>query len=234
MTRAANAGEPGASSQSDVHWLKLENDVNDSASRSRDPGLPRQSIVPQSPVRCSWRSGFRPSASILRGSAFVALIPGVIALARQFGVYLMNGGVAAVANFLSGELIRAFSESAVVYGASVVIGMAIGTVISFFLHRRFTFAVADEPAAPQALRFSLVTVGGLVIAFVFAEAVLWLWELAGAPWLSRASVQASAHVAAIGLNAVYGFVAMKLFALKRRSPESIAVSSPLSEEPSAP
>lgn len=153
--------------------------------------------------------------------------PPALPLARQFGVYLLSGGVAAVANFATGEVIRAFSESAVIYGASVVAGMAIGTVISFFLHRRFTFAVADEPAAPQAVRYSLVIVGSLLIAFVFAEAVLWLWEAAGGSWPSRGTVQALAHVAAIGVNTVYGFVAMKVFALKRRSPGSPG-SSPLS------
>jgi putative flippase GtrA len=135
---------------------------------------------------------------------------------RQFGVYLLSGGGAAAANFATGALVRLASTSAFVYGVSVVLGMTVGTLSSFFLHRRYTFSVHDEPAAPQAVRFTLVAVGGLVIALTFAEALLALWQLAGSPWLSRAVTEAIAHVATIGVNAVYGFLAMKFFALKRR------------------
>jgi putative flippase GtrA len=135
------------------------------AIRSPSASRRRRLTISRSPVWRSWRSGSRPFVST----------PRVLAIARQFGVYLLCGGVAAVANFASGELIRAFSESAVVYGCSVVAGMAVGTVISFFLHRRFTFGVADEPATPQAVRFALALVGSLFIAFVFAETVFWLW-----------------------------------------------------------
>jgi putative flippase GtrA len=135
---------------------------------------------------------------------------------RQFGVYLVAGGGAAAANFAAGASIRLVSTSAVVYGVSVVVGMAVGTVTSFFLHRRFTFLVHDEPAAPQAVRFAMVAAGGVVIALTFAEGVLALWQLAGSPWLSRGVVEALAHAVTIGVNTVYGFVAMKFFALKRR------------------
>jgi putative flippase GtrA len=137
---------------------------------------------------------------------------------RQFGVYLLSGGGAAVANFATGALIRLASTSALVYGLSVVAGMVVGTLASFFLHRRYTFSVHDQPAAPQAVRFALVAAGGLVIALTFAEAVLALWQLAGSPWLPRSVTEALAHVATIGVNAVYGFLAMKFFALRRRGP----------------
>jgi putative flippase GtrA len=137
---------------------------------------------------------------------------------RQFGVYLLAGGGAAAVNFTAGTLVRLASTSALVYGASVVVGMAAGTLVSFFLHRRYTFSVDDEPAAPQAARFALVSVGGVAIALGFAEGVLALWELAGSPWLPRAVMEACAHAATIGVNTVYGFVAMKFFALKRRGP----------------
>ena len=91
-----------------------------------------------------------------------------LALAREIVTYLVAGGGAAAANFAAGGLIRVFSRSALVYGASVVVGMAVGTVVSFFLHRRFTFSVADEPAAPQAARFALVAApGGVLIALTF-------------------------------------------------------------------
>jgi putative flippase GtrA len=136
---------------------------------------------------------------------------------RQFGVYLLAGGGAAAANLAAGTLVRLASTSGFAYGASVVVGMTVGTLMSFFLHRRYTFSVDDQPAAPQAVRFALVAAGGLVIALTFAMAVLAVWELAGSPWLSRAVMETFAHVATLGVNAVYGFLAMKFFALTRRS-----------------
>jgi putative flippase GtrA len=138
-------------------------------------------------------------------------------VSRQFGVYLLAGLVPTVANFAAGALVRLVSTSALVYGASVVVGYVVGTVVSFFLHRRYTFAVGDEPAAPQAVRFAVVSVGAVVLGLAFAEGVLALWQLAGSPWLSRAAAEALVHVATIGVNTVYGFLAMKFFALKRRT-----------------
>jgi putative flippase GtrA len=134
---------------------------------------------------------------------------------RQFVIYLVVGGLSAAANFGSGAAVRLYSTSASVYGASVVTGMIVGTVLSFFLNRRYTFGVSDEPVGPQAVRFGIAASGAALLALVFAEGALALWQLAGSPWLTRASAEGWAHVAAIGLNTLYGFVAMKFFALKR-------------------
>jgi putative flippase GtrA len=137
-------------------------------------------------------------------------------VSRQFGVYLLTGAVGMVVNFAAGELLRLFSTSALVYGASVVVGFVTGTVVSFFLHRRYTFAVGDEPAAPQAVRFAMAAAGSIVLGLALAEGMLALWQLAGSPWLSRAAAEALVHIATIGVNTVYGFLVMKFFALKRR------------------
>lgn len=227
MAHALEPPEFAAACQSDVHALPPTSGVDSVADSSTAPCRDRRrTAASRSLAGCS---------RISQGLAIGAVIPSLFAIARQFGVYLLSGGIAAAANFASGELIRAFSSGAFMYGVSVVVGMTIGTVISFFLHRRFTFAVADEPAAPQSVRFAMVTVGGLLIAFTFAEAVLWLWESMGQPWLLRANVEALAHLGAIGLNTVYGFVAMKFFALKRRNPRR-SPGQPMSptEEPSQP
>jgi putative flippase GtrA len=138
------------------------------------------------------------------------------ALPRQIAIFLVVGGSAALANFGTGVLVRLISTSALVYGASVVLGMGVGTVVSFFLNRRYTFAVADQPAAPQAARYALVSIGGVLVTLTVAEAALGLWQLAGAPLLSRTMMEHCAHLAAIGLNTVYTFLAVKFFALKRR------------------
>jgi putative flippase GtrA len=135
---------------------------------------------------------------------------------RQFAIYVLVGGGAAVVNFGSGALVRLVSTSAAVYGASVVVGYVAGTVVAFFLHRRYTFSVADEAAGPQAARFAAVAAVGLFLCLIFAEAVLWVWVTAGSPLVSRHLAEDLDHVATIGMNTVYGFLANKFFALRRR------------------
>lgn len=138
-------------------------------------------------------------------------------LTRQFGVFLIVGGLSAAVNFLSGAAIRLVSTSGVVYAISIVVGMFTGSVMSFFLNRRFTFKVDDEPAGPQALRFALASVGAIFLGWAFAEVLFAIWVALGSPWLSRASGESAAHIGAIGLNTLYSFVAMKFFALRRRA-----------------
>jgi putative flippase GtrA len=137
-------------------------------------------------------------------------------LSRQFSIYLLAGAVPALANFLGGSLVRVISTSRVACDASVVVGYVIGTVVAFFLHRRYTFAVHDEPAGPQAIRFAATAVGALILAVGVADGMLWLWQLLGSPWVSRTLFATGAHVVAIGVNTVAGFLVMKFFALKRR------------------
>ena len=137
-------------------------------------------------------------------------------VSRQFGIFLVVGGIAAVANLGAGAFMRLFSTSGPVYAASVLLGMAVGTVVSFLLNRRYTFGVSDEPVGPQAVRFAIAALGATILGLAIAEGAFALWQLAGSPWLSRRSAESVAHATAIGLNAVYGYLAMKFFALKRR------------------
>jgi putative flippase GtrA len=135
---------------------------------------------------------------------------------RQFAMYVLVGGGAAAVNFGAGALVRLIVSGTGVYGASVVFGYVAGTVVAFFLHRRYTFSVADEAAGPQAARFAVVAAVGLVLCLIFSEAVLWVWGLAGSPLVSRHLAEDLDHVATIGMNTVYGFLANKFFALRRR------------------
>ncbi len=135
---------------------------------------------------------------------------------RQFGVFLVVGGIAAAANFGAGELVRVLFPASPI-GVSVDVGMIVGTILSFFLNRRHTFAVGDAPMGPQAARFAIVSVGSMVLAFVLAEGLLRLWDLAGAPLVTRGQMENLVHLVAIGVNTIYGFVAMKFFALKAQA-----------------
>jgi putative flippase GtrA len=135
---------------------------------------------------------------------------------RQFGLFLLIGGGAAVCNFGAGALVRLISTSALVLTLSVVAGHVVGTVVSFVLNRRFTFAVSDERVGPQAWRFAVASLGGLVVVAFVTDGLAWLWGRAGSPLVSRSVAESVAHAAAIGVNTVYSFVIVKFFALKRR------------------
>jgi putative flippase GtrA len=135
---------------------------------------------------------------------------------KQFVVFLLVGGTAALVNFLSGALVRSCWTSYSAYVASVTLGFVLGTVVSFFLNRRFTFTASDEAAAPQAFRFVVVALGSVVLSIAVASLVLWAWELAGRVVLTRAQVESLGHVSAIGVSTVYNFLAMKFFAFRRR------------------
>jgi putative flippase GtrA len=134
---------------------------------------------------------------------------------KQFLVFLMVGGTAALVNFLSGALVRVYWTSYSAYVASVTLGFVLGTLVSFVLNRRFTFRASDEAVTPQAFRFAVVALGAVVVSVAVASVVLWAWELAGRVALARAGVESLGHVSAIGVSTVYNFLAMKFFAFRR-------------------
>jgi putative flippase GtrA len=134
---------------------------------------------------------------------------------RQFVVFLLVGGTAALVNFGSGALVRLCWTSYPAYVASVALGFVLGTVVSFFLNRRITFRAGDEAVAPQAIRFGVVAMGAVVVSVAVASLVLWAWELAGQALLARAQVETLGHLGAIGVSTVYNFLAMKFFAFRR-------------------
>jgi putative flippase GtrA len=135
---------------------------------------------------------------------------------KQFLVFLLVGGTAALVNFSSGALVRLYRTSYSAYVASVTLGFMLGTMVSFVLNRRFTFRASDEAVAPQAFRFVVVALGSVVVSVVVASVVLWAWELAGSIALTRAEVESLGHVSAIGVCTVYNFLAMKFFAFRSR------------------
>jgi putative flippase GtrA len=136
-------------------------------------------------------------------------------VSRQFLVFLLVGGTAALVNFLSGALLRLYSTSYSAYLASVTIGFGLGTAVSFVLNRVFTFRASGEALAGQALRFSIVALGSVVISIVVASLVLWAWELAGRVVLTHPQLESLGHLSAIAVNTVYNFLAMKFFTFRR-------------------
>ncbi len=140
---------------------------------------------------------------------------------KQFLVFLLVGGTAALVNFFSGALVRLYWTSYSAYVASVTLGFILGTIVSFILNRRFTFRASDEAVAPQAFRFIVVAIGAVFVSVAVASVILWGWELTGRVVVTRAQVETLGHVGAIGVSTVYNFVAMKFFAFRRRGRESV-------------
>lgn len=136
---------------------------------------------------------------------------------KQFLVFLLVGGTAALVNFSAGALVRAFWTSYAAYVGSVTLGFVLGTVVSFVLNRTFTFRASGGAVAPQAFRFATVALGAVVISVVVASLVLWAWELAGRVVLTHAQVETAGHLAAIAVSTVYNFLAMKFFAFSTRA-----------------
>jgi putative flippase GtrA len=134
---------------------------------------------------------------------------------KQFLVFLLVGGTAALVNFFSGVLVRLFWTTYSAYVASVTLGFVLGTIVSFVLNRRFTFRASDEAVAPQVFRFIVVALGAVLVSVAVASVILWAWEVAGRVIVTRAQVETLGHVGAIGVSTVYNFVAMKFFAFRR-------------------
>lgn len=135
---------------------------------------------------------------------------------KQFAVFLLVGGTAAIVNFSAGAVVRVFWTSYAAYLASVTLGFVLGTVVSFVLNRAVTFRAGGEAVAPQAFRFAMVALGAVVISVMVASLVLWAWELAGRVVVTHAQAESLGHVAAIGVSTVYNFLAMKFFAFRPR------------------
>jgi putative flippase GtrA len=131
---------------------------------------------------------------------------------RQFLTFLLVGGSAALANFLTGAAIRHYQTTDAVYLASIVAGFVVGTVLSFVLNRRFTFNVAHEPMGPQLVRFGVISLGAVLVGLAAAAAVLGAWKAFGRSLINETQAESLGHVGAIGFSTIYNFLAMKFFA----------------------
>lgn len=97
-------------------------------------------------------------------------------IGKQFLLFLIAGGVAAVANFGSRIVFSQFVD----YVPAIVVAYGIGMITAFVLNRTFVFTGAVNPVAQQAWRFVLVNLVAvlqtLAISLLFAR---WLLPLLG-------------------------------------------------------
>jgi putative flippase GtrA len=78
-------------------------------------------------------------------------------IGRQFLLFLVAGGIAALANFGS----RIAFSFVMPYVAAIVLAYLVGMATAFALNRAFVFTAAANPVAQQAWRFALVNVAAV-------------------------------------------------------------------------
>lgn len=79
------------------------------------------------------------------------------AVGRQFLLFLLAGGIAALANFGS----RIAFSLVLPYVTAIVLAYLVGMATAFALNRAFVFTEASNPVAQQAWRFALVNLAAV-------------------------------------------------------------------------
>ncbi|MDA8119227.1 MAG: GtrA family protein [Gammaproteobacteria bacterium] len=82
-------------------------------------------------------------------------------LSRQFGTFLVTGGIAAAVNFFS----RIFYSRFVSFPFAVTLAYLTGMVIAFALARRFVFPGTIHSTGKSALLFGAVNIVGFLLAW---------------------------------------------------------------------
>ncbi len=136
----------------------------------------------------------------------------------MFSVFLVCSGLAALVNVCVGYLlygVMGFSSPAL-YALSVAAAFLSGMGVSFFLNRRYTFEPSGRSMRSEAPDFLLVSLGGLGLttglAVGFAAS---LPALFGQEALFGIPVETVSHIAAVGLTAIYSFLAHKYISFRR-------------------
>lgn len=128
---------------------------------------------------------------------------------RQFLLFLLVGGTAAAAQWLS-----RFAFGAVMpYAAAVACAYVVGMVVAFLLNRRFVFPAAGPDLRQQFLRF--VAVNALAFVLVWAVAMV-IGDILLPRFMDKAVAHAVGHGIGIMSPVVLSYVLHKRFTFKQR------------------
>lgn len=128
---------------------------------------------------------------------------------RQFMLFLLVGGTAAAAQWLS-----RFGFGAVMpYAVAVACAYAVGMGVAFLLNRRFVFPAAGPDLRRQFLRF--VAVNALAFVMVWAVAMV-IGDLLLPRYMDEAFAHAVGHGIGIMSPVVLSYVLHKRFTFKER------------------
>lgn len=97
-------------------------------------------------------------------------------IGRQFLLFLVAGGLAALANFLSRIALSVWMP----YAAAIVVAYGIGMLTAFLLNRAFVFRGASNPVAAQAGWFVAVNLLAVLQTLLISLALArWLFPMMG-------------------------------------------------------
>jgi len=126
---------------------------------------------------------------------------------RQFGWFLLAGGIAALANWLS----RFAFNVVMSYAAAIAAAYAVGMAVAFLLNKRYVFPYSQRPLAAEMSFFVLFNLTAFpvvwAIAYVLGERLL-------PSLLPRQLALALGHGCAVAVPALVNFVLHKLITFR--------------------
>ena len=123
-------------------------------------------------------------------------------LSRQFGRFLIAGGLAALLHWLSRFAFNLFMS----YALAIVAAYAVGMAVAFALNKRYVFPYSRQPLAAEMSFFVLFNVAAFPFVWVAAYV---LGELVFPGFLPRQLALALAHGCAVALPVLVNFVLHK-------------------------
>ncbi|WP_024891519.1 GtrA family protein [Luteimonas huabeiensis] len=128
---------------------------------------------------------------------------------RQFLLFILAGGVAAIANFGS----RIILSLALPYTAAIAVAYCIGMAAAFALNRRFVFTHADNSLHSQATWFILVNI--LAVLQTLAISLLlarWLFPVIGMTFYP----ETVAHAFGVAVPVVTSYIGHRALTFRSR------------------
>jgi putative flippase GtrA len=122
---------------------------------------------------------------------------------RRFALFLLAGGIAAVANYGS----RFGFSQWFTYPSAIVLAYLVGMTVAFALMRRYVFEGGGKPLGPQILRFAGINVLAL-LQTLFVSVVLARWLLPAIGVTEHA--EAIGHAVGVAVPAVTSYFGHKL------------------------
>jgi putative flippase GtrA len=128
----------------------------------------------------------------------------VIALyaSRQFGRFLLAGGIAALLHWLSRFAFNLFMS----YALAIVAAYAVGMAVAFVLNKQYVFPYSRRPLAAEMSFFVLFNIAAFPFVWVAAYV---LGELVFAQLLPRQLALALGHGCGVALPVFVNFVLHK-------------------------
>lgn len=130
-----------------------------------------------------------------------------VILPRQFLLFLLAGGVAALVNFLS----RMLYSQWLAFSWAIILAYVTGMVVAFLLTRAFVFKGSARPLGHSAFYFVVVNVFG--VAQTWAVSLLLAYYVL--PWLGVATLRLEiAHAFGLAVPAVSSYFGHKYLSFR--------------------